>query len=54
LETDWIEAVELLGAEKVLTDRVREVAKMPGFRPSMNGEVAALLTAFSPPQCREE
>ncbi len=33
LETDWIDAADALGADKVLTDWVRAVANMPGFRP---------------------
>jgi predicted Zn-dependent protease len=33
LETDWIDAAEALGADKVLTDWVRAVAKKRGFRP---------------------
>lgn len=33
LETDWIDAAEALGADKELTDWVREVATMKGFAP---------------------
>ena len=32
LETDWIDAAEAHGADKVLTDWVRAVAKKRGFR----------------------
>lgn len=33
LETDWIDAAEALGADRVLTDWVHAVAKQRGFRP---------------------